>query len=588
MATREYRPGRTLLIFFICVGVLFGFAALGGTWKPRLGLDLEGGTRITLTAIGSDITADNLALSASIIDQRVNGSGVAEAAVATQGNRNVVVELPGTNSEKLVETVKRTAQLRFRIVAGQPLDGSAPTILDDDIDEDSSADDADPEEGDNKPAKKRKKSKKKPANSEDATAPRVGPATENAPDMDTDGEATTDADPDADQDDSSSRPPRDIDFVNQQIAWSENPDDEWVEKLIDYTCPAEGEAGADAADDPDEPLIACSYETDAQGNEQIAKFLLSPAVIEGTDLETAGSGIPQNGTTWAVQLEFKNAVHKIFGELTRALYSNGGQFAIVLDGNVISNAGVNQPILNGKAEISGTFTKDEAAQLANQLKFGALPIRFANPPTVETVGPSLAGNQLKAGLIAGGVGLLLVMFYCLWYYRALGLIVISSLFVSAAMIYAAILVLAQTAGFTMSLPGIAGVIVAVGITADSFVVYFERIRDDMRDGKSMRVAVESAWDRAKITVLVADSVSILAAVVLYIFAIGVVRGFAFALGISTAIDLIGFFFFTKPMMSIFARYKFFNTGHRFSGLSAKTIGADEITPSHVSPVGGRA
>ncbi len=205
---------------------------------------------------------------------------------------------------------------------------------------------------------------------------------------------------------------------------------------------------------------------------------------------------------------------------------------------------------------------------------------------METVGPSLAGNQLSAGLYAGGAGLLLVMLYCLLYYRGLGLVVLASLVVAGASTYALVLLLSETANFTLSLPGIAGLIVAVGITADSFIVYFERIRDEMRDGKSMPVAVEAGWARARNTCLAADTVSLLAAVVLYIFAAGVVKGFAFALGLSTLIDLVVFFWFTHPMVSWLAKYPFFNRGHRFSGLSAETLGVDAITVR--SPAGGTA
>ncbi len=198
------------------------------------------------------------------------------------------------------------------------------------------------------------------------------------------------------------------------------------------------------------------------------------------------------------------------------------------------------------------------------------------------IGPSLAGDQLSAGLLAGLIGLLLVMLYCLIYYRGLGLVVIASLLVAGAVTYGMVLLLGKTAGFTLTLPGIAGLIVAVGITADSFIVYFERIRDEMRDGKSMRVAVEAGWKRARNTCLAADTVSLLAAVVLYIFAAGVVKGFAFALGLSTIIDLAIFFWFTHPMVSLLARYKFFNRGHKLSGLDAESLGIDKIT------VGGRA
>jgi preprotein translocase subunit SecD len=240
-------------------------------------------------------------------------------------------------------------------------------------------------------------------------------------------------------------------------------------------------------------------------------------------------------------------------------------------------------ILDGNAQITGQFTEAEARSLATSLRYGALPISFEKDPPVELVGPSLAGNQLSAGVTAGLAGLLLVMLYCLFYYRGLGLVVIASLLMAAALTYSLVVLLSEGVGFTLSLPGIAGLIVAVGITADSFIVFFERIRDEMRDGKSMRVAVEAGWLRARNTCLAADAVTLLAALVLYIFAAGVVKGFAFALGLSTLIDLVVFFWFTHPMVSWMARFPFFNRGHALSGLSADTLGL-----SAVSTAGGKA
>jgi preprotein translocase subunit SecD len=251
---------------------------------------------------------------------------------------------------------------------------------------------------------------------------------------------------------------------------------------------------------------------------------------------------------------------------------------------VISAPNFEGRIPDGNAQISGNFNKDSAESLATSLKFGALPISFEkNGTSVEQIGASLAGDQLSAGITAGVIGLLLVMLYCLLYYRGLGLVVIASLIVAGLVTYALVLLLGKTAGFTLTLPGIAGLIVAVGITADSFVVYFERIRDEMRDGKSMRVAVEAGWRRARNTCLVADAVSFLAALVLYIFAAGVVKGFAFALGLSTLIDVAIFFWFTHPMVSFLAGHRFFNRGHKLSGLSAETLGVDRIATA-----GGKA
>jgi preprotein translocase subunit SecD len=554
VAKQTFRPGRTLLIFFIAVAVLYGLAAIGGTWKPRLGLDLEGGTRITLQAVNDKTNATKLEQARSIIDARVNGTGVSEAEVTVQGSKNIVVEIPGKNSKNLVDSVKRTAQLRFRLVYGTGQPGiPAPATPS-----------ATPSGSPSTSPSATPGSTKTPAASPTASPkPRVAPhfadPTPTPTPTATPG-ATAPATPTAPAQTKKGA------SVDDPLAWALDPGDEWLAKYQAFTCPAKGQEAAPVTDDPDQPLITC--------DENGVKYLLSKAVIEGTSLKSASAGIPQNSTAWAVSLGLKGGARKTFADISRKLFNNGGQFAIVLDGKVLSAPGFDGVITDGNAQITGTFSESEATSLANSLKYGALPIKFAADPLVEVVGPSLAGDQLSAGIFAGIVGLLIVMIYCLLYYRGLGLVVIASLVIAAFVTYATVLVLAKAASFTLTLPGIAGLIVAVGITADSFIVYFERIRDEMRAGRSMRVAVETGWVRARNTCLAADAVSLLAAVVLYIFAIGVVRGFAFALGISTLIDVIVFFWFTKPMVSVLARRTFFNSGNRLSGLSRETLGVD--------------
>lgn len=286
--------------------------------------------------------------------------------------------------------------------------------------------------------------------------------------------------------------------------------------------------------------------------------------------------MPQGGVGWQVNLSIGGEGRQVFADLSRQMVGTEQQFAIVLDGNVISFPGFDGVITGGDAQISGDFTETEAKDLATSLKFGSLPISFTDDTTYEDVGPSLAGNQLKAGLTAAALGLLLVMIYCLLYYRGLGLVVLASLIVSAAVTFALVLLLAKTAGFTLTLPGIAGLIIGVGVIADSFVIFFERIRDEMREGRSMRVAVETGWKRARKTRVAANVVSLLSAAVLYIFATGVVKGFGFALGLSTLIDLAVLFWFTKPLVSYLARFRFFNGGGTLSGLSAGTLGIDRV------------
>ena len=580
MARKSYRPGRTLAVFFLVVVVSYGLVVLGGTWKPELGLDLKGGTRITMTANGSP-TKDNLNEAAGIIDQRVNASGVAEAEVTTQGSKYIVVEIPGPTSNSLVGLATRTAQLRFRTVActsqspGPCATGTPQELPSDGLSlapsGQPSAQPSDQASGGskNRPgflAKPSAKPSKKPSQtaspsgSGSATGSPTGSPTESPAGSPSESPASTSDDP----------AQMALDFIT-------NPGKAAIEAFNSYTCPATKPVD----DNPGTFLVTCG--TEAEGDAGV-KYLLSPAAVEGTDLNSADAVVPSQSVSWIVQLSLGGEGKSVFADLSRQMAGTGQQFAVVLDGQVISSPVFNGAIPNGQAEISGNFTKTSAQALATSLKFGALPISFEKEGTsVEQIGASLAGDQLSAGILAGIVGLILVMLYCLLYYRGLGIVVIASLVVAGVVTYSMVLLLSRTAGFTLTLPGIAGLIVAVGITADSFIVYFERIRDEMRDGKSMRVAVQAGWKRARGTCVAADMVSLLAAVVLYIFATGVVKGFAFTLGLSTLIDLAIFFWFTHPMVSVLGKYSFFNRGHKLSGLDAEALGVDRI-----NIVGGKA
>ncbi len=602
MASKQLRPGRTLVVFFLVVAFAYALVAINGTWKPELGLDLQGGTSIRLVANG-DPSEGSLDEARKIIDQRVNGTGVAEAEVTTQGGNQIVVEIPGKSREDLVETVKRQAQLRFRLVACSDF---SPCGSDAQTPQNPLTPGAEPTaelpvapQSNNRPpvgfdrsadptGEPTDKPKQEQTPSGDASPSEPAPS-ESAPVDDVPG-----------VDDEGFTAP-----VDEELAWSQSPDPAEVAAFDKFACADDGTlqnadgteatVAADApvtipaVDDPSKPLVACEPAENNPGTDNdrpAAKYLLSRSVINGTDLDSASAGVPQNEVSWVVNLEVGGDGQDSFTAISRALVGSERQFAIVLDGQVISAPTMDGLITNGQAQISGNFNETSANNLATSLKFGALPISFDDGSTqVQTIGPSLAGNQLAAGITAGLIGLALVMLYCLVYYRGLGLVVIASLLVAAGVTYAMVLLLGEAANFTLTLPGIAGLIVAVGITADSFIVYFERIRDEMRDGKSMRVAVESGWKRARNTCLAADTVSLLAAVVLFIFAVGVVKGFAFALGLSTLIDLVVFFFFTKPLVSVLARYKFFNRGHRLSGLDAGALGVESI---NLGTAGGRA
>jgi preprotein translocase subunit SecD len=311
------------------------------------------------------------------------------------------------------------------------------------------------------------------------------------------------------------------------------------------------------------------------------KFVLAPAQVLGSQIKSASATPQTSSTFWQVNLNFNGAGAKAFGALTSQMYSQYGKtssplddLAVVLDGQVVSFPSINQgAILGGAAQIYGSFDQAQATSLATVLSYGSLPLSF-HQEAVETVTPQLGHDQLNAGLLAGAIGLILVICYLLFYYRGLAVVAVSSLAIAALLTYLAVIVLGKYQGFALSLAGIAGLIVAVGITADSFVVFFERLRDEVREGgKSLRAAVEHGWGRARRTILVSDTVSFLAAALLYYFSIGDVKGFAFTLGLTTIIDLVVVFTFTKPVMTLLARTKFFGGGHPWSGLDPVRLGA---------------
>ena len=325
---------------------------------------------------------------------------------------------------------------------------------------------------------------------------------------------------------------------------------------------------------PDQALFAC----DQTGSE---KYLLGPTLIEGNQLASAAAGIPQNGIAWQVNLEFNAEGARLFETATTALSAKQppqNQFAIVLDGTSISAPRVENPIPGGRAEITGNFTQKSANELANTLKYGALPLAF-EVSEVSNVSATLGGEQLRAGIIAGIIGLALVVGFCFLYYRGLGIVVVTSLGIAAVITYACMVLLGSSVGFALNLPGIAGAIVAIGVTADSFVIFFERIRDEVREGRSLRTAVETGWRRARQTILIADAVSMLSAIVLFILAIGSVKGFAFTLGLTTLIDVLIVFMYSKPLLSLLARTKFFGGGHKLSGLDPAHLGVQALPGS---------
>ena len=576
MATKATtRPGRTLAVLGGVIAILLGLVVLGGDWAPRLGLDLQGGTRITLqarTADGEDPTTDELAEAQEIISSRVNGSGVSAAEVSTRGGDQIIVEIPGEQRSDIVKQIGRTAQLRFRLVwsgpaPGQqtqqppqqpPSQGGGGNNNQGDNQGDGQGANPGNGQGSGQGNNRGVSGWMLPA---DDTGPEGGP-----------GDQPTEEPTPTDQP-ASDTPVSEMSVEEMlQTTLNRAPPTEYAgdytrltAEFTAFTCPEGDDAAAQVDDQPGEALITC----DRDG----LKYLLSPAVIEGTSLTDASAGLPQATPQWVVNLELDGEGSDVFSTVTRGLVNTQQLFAIVLDGQVLSAPRVTSPITNGQAQISGGFTQETATDLANSLQYGALPLTF-DESGVTLAGPTLAKSQLAAGVLAGLIGLALVVVYCMFYYRGLGLVVIASLAVAGFITYELVLLLGASVGFTLTLPGIAGLIVAVGITADSFIVFFERLRDEVREGKSLRLAVEAGWRRARLTILAADAVSLLAAVVLYIFAIDEIRGFAFALGLTTAIDVLVVFFFTKPLVSVLARTKFFGQGHPMSGLDARHLGVE--------------
>ncbi|MBO9570275.1 MAG: protein translocase subunit SecD, partial [Cellulomonas iranensis] len=341
---------------------------------------------------------------------------------------------------------------------------------------------------------------------------------------------------------------------------------------LDCTLPENRTGGAPG--DPDKAFVACEQEG-------LAKYILGPVEIPGADIKsaTSGLGVSSSGVQtgeWVVNLEFTSTGTPKFTEVTTRLSGQQrplNQFAVVLDALVISAPSVNAVIPNGQAEISGTFTRQTAANLANQLNFGSLPVSF-EVQSEQQISATLGSEQLQKGLLAGIFGLLLVVVYSLFQYRTLGLVTVASLLVAAVVTYGVIALLSWLQGYRLSLPGVAGLIVAIGITADSFIVYFERIRDELRDGRSLGAAVDKGWERARRTILASDAVNFTAAIVLYLLAVGGVRGFAFTLGLTTIVDLVVVFLFTHPLMTLLARTRFFADGHPASGLDPRRLGVD--------------
>lgn len=518
---------------------------------PRLGIDLAGGTSITLEAKAepgqeSAINKTNMDTAVQIMERRVNGLGVSEAEVQTQGESNIIVNIPkGTNSAQAREQVGTTAKLYFRpvLTVAQGTPTPAPSA--------SSTDKASPSAEPSAKASDKASSSAKPS----STATTQGRAVTGALKADPTPSPKASTTPEASATPTAS--------AEEQAAAADLQKKFEALDCSSKASRSKASQGTKATD----TVVACEQDGSA-------KYVLGPAEVDGTDVDSAKAAINQQTGQWIVQMEFTDGGAKKFNKTTGKLAQQQqpqNQFAIALDGEVVSAPSVSQA-LSANAEISGSFTQQSAEDLANVLSYGALPLSFEEQ-SVTTVTAALGGEQLRAGLIAGAIGLALVVIYLVAYYRGLAFIALLSLLVSGILTYTIMSLLGPAIGFALNLPAVCGAIVAIGITADSFIVYFERIRDEIREGRTLRPAVERAWPRARRTILVSDFVSFLAAAVLFVVTVGKVQGFAFTLGLTTLLDVVVVFLFTKPVMTIMARTKFFASGHPWSGLDPKRLGA---------------
>ncbi len=552
--SHPWRPIAALaaIIIIMLAGILGSDLAHPGSWhknfKIGLGLDLSSGTTVTLKAItpGTSKPPSQTAMNEarSIMEDRVNGAGFTGAEVNQQGANIITVAVPGKGAQQVENLVGRTALLRFRqVLLVAPNETTSTTSPSATPTPSASA----------KPSKSTAKSSAKAAASP-SPSPTSTPSSSSAAKLSTVADGQGNA--------SLVSPAVKTLFNKLNCA---NP--KWQQEIYGVN--------SQAWDDVNSQIVTC-YQGD--------KYVLDKAPVTGEMLHSAAAALNSTNGQWQVNLDFNGQGAKNFGTLSSSMYSQYynassqqptsvlDQFAIVLDGVPVSVPDIIAPITTGQGEITGSFTENQADYLANVLTYGHLPLSFQNEST-ESISAQLGSAQLHAGLVAGAIGLLLVVAYSFLYYRGLGLVSVSSLAIAGLLALMSVILLSKYENFTLNLAGVAGLIVAIGITADSFVVFFERLRDEVREGRTLRPAVERGWKRARRTILVSDTVSFLAAALLYYFSIGDVKGFAFTLGLTTVIDIVVVFLFTKPMVTILARTKFYGQGHPLSGLDPARLGA---------------
>ena len=564
-------PGRPLVLVLLLLVVLYAAMALSGASVPSLGLDLRGGTTVTLKPIatnGQKIKSSDLQTAENILSNRVNALGVGNPEVKREGS-NIVISLPGKNTQGALDNIGKTALLSIR----QVYESNDPSMSGALVADTSATTAVSPAPSvAASPAATPSPTASPSATPAPATSPKA--AGGSAPDIEPAGFVRAAASPSAAATSAAVSAAPSASPVAVPAVAETTPTAAELGAYQALDCTKDQQQVAGQADIPTKFMVTC---TDPQTFPAAYKYLLMPTLIQGKEIGSADAAlIGQTGTVWGVNLTFKSAASSRWANFTAKNINK--DTAVVLDGLVKSAEYIAEAIPGGNTQISGNFTHSTASSLANSLKYGALPLAF-EPQTAYTVSASLGSSELKAGLLAGALGLILVLLYSFFYYRGLSVVTVSSLALSAAIQYPIIVLLGKSINYTLTLAGIAGLIVAIGVTADSFVVFFERLRDEVRDGNSLRTSVEKGWVRARRTIVSADFVSIIAAVVLYLLAIGDVRGFAFTLGLSTIVDLVVVFLFTKPLISLLAKTTFFGNGHRLSGLDPHHLGVERIAGS---------
>jgi preprotein translocase subunit SecD len=615
------RPGRALAALAVLVLIML-FSITGtqtfspGNWhkqfKVNLGLDLSSGTEVVLKAVTAKGAPSSAAMqqAISVLESRVNGTGNSGAQVQQQGADLINVTVPGKAEQDTVALISSTAKLAFRPVylaqsyiapttatpsaspSAKASGTASPSATPGGTGKSGAAATATPSPGASASTSASPKASTQaeaarlasPSATPSAT---TGTAKSSAtPKSSATAQATATATPTPTSTAAASTAYGDASKVNaatlklfNKMVCKPGPNDTTVDDnwkaSVGYS-----EAG-DQWDDLTSQIVSC----DPTGT----KYVLGPAVVEGTQLTGVTAALDTSSGQWVVNISLNSAATKAFGTLTTNQYNNYfpsvstnpddaalDENAIVLDGDVQSAPQTNAALTAGTFTISGPqpngFTQAQANQLTNVLKYGQLPVNFIQQD-IQSISPQVGHSSLDAGLIAGILGLILVIIYLFYYYRGLGLVSVSSLLLASLFAYFSVVLLSRYQNFTMSLSAIAGLVVAIGITADSFIVYFERLRDEVREGKTLRPAVEAGWKRARRTILVSDTVSFLAAVLLYHFAVSDVQGFAYTLGLTTLIDVLVVFLFTKPMVTVLAGTRFFSSGHKWSGLDPERLGA---------------